>query len=161
MKNIYVFLILLSVFLMQSCGSAKRMQKNLDKYCPLCPSETTTVIEYRDTTIEIPGETVTVIDSVYCDSLGNVYSMRLSEKDGQLIRLKTQINNNKYTIVAKVDTIYKVIEGNTIYKTQTKTIKVKEKYIPGFVSFLAWAGGIFLILFLSYVIYNRLKSKLP
>lgn len=161
MKNIYVFLILVSVFVMQSCGSAKRMQKNLDKYCPLCPSETTTVIEYRDTTIEIPGETVTVVDSVYCDSLGNVYSIRLSEKDGELIRLKTQLSKNKYTVIAKVDTVYKVIEGNTIYKTKVKTIKVKEKYIPGFVSFLAWTGAIFLILFLIYIIYKRLKSKIP
>lgn len=95
MKNIYVFLILLSVFLMQSCGSAKRMQKNLDKYCPLCPSETTTVIEYRDTTIEIPGETVTGKMVQTYDRQGAIKKEKIKSKSAKVTTKYNKDNSIK------------------------------------------------------------------
>jgi hypothetical protein len=148
------------IFLISSCS----VEKRLEKYCPLCTQKdsTVTVIEYRDTTINIPGETVFIEDTLFCDSLGNVYASRLSEKDGTIIKLQSRIRNNKYNVTATVDTIYKVVKGNTVYNTKvvTKTQKPERiKYIPGWVNFLAYVGGIFLIIFILYLIYKLIKSN--
>lgn len=148
------------IFLISSCS----VEKRLEKYCPLCiqKDSTVTVIEYRDTTINIPGETVFIEDTLFCDSLGNVYASRLSEKDGTIIKLQSRIRNNKYNVTATVDTIYKVVKGNTVYNTKvvTKTQKPERiKYIPGWVNFLSYVGGIFLIILILYLIYKLIKSN--
>lgn len=160
MKYISAFLLLLSIY---SCS----IEKKLAKYCPLCPSNDSTIIvtKFRDTTITLPGETVFIEDTLFCDSLGNVYASRLAEKDGTILKLQSRVVDNKYKVIAKTDTIYKVVKGNTIYKTQTKTITrtlkpEKIKYVPSFVSFLAWFGGIFLIIILIYITYRIIKSQL-
>ena len=62
-----------------------------------------------------------------------------------------------------MDTVYKVIEGNTVYKTKvvTKTLKPQKiKYVPGFINFLAWLGGIFLIIIILNIIYRVLKAQI-
>jgi hypothetical protein len=160
MKYVSAFLLLLSFY---SCS----IEKKLAKYCPLCPTKdsTVTVIAYRDTTIKVPGETVFIEDTLFCDSLGNVYASRLAEKDGTILKLQSRVVDNKYKVIAKTDTIYKVVKGNTIYKTQTKTITKtlkpeKIKYVPSFINFLAWFGGIFLIIILIYITYRIIKSQL-
>jgi hypothetical protein len=160
MKKLYIVSLVL-VFI-TSCS----LEKKLAKYCPLCTQKdsTVTVIQYRDTTIEIPGETVFIEDTLFCDSLGNVYASRLSEKDGTILKLQARIKDNKYKVIAKTDTIYKLVPGNTIYKTQvvTKTIKPEKiKYIPGWINFLAWLGGIWLIIIIIYTIYRFIKSQIP
>lgn len=160
MKKLFVF-ILLIVFV-TSCS----LEKRLAKYCPLCTQKdsTVTVIQYKDTTIEIPGETVFIEDTLFCDSLGNVYASRLSEKDGTILKLQARIKENKYKVIAKTDTIYKLVPGNTVYKTQvvTKTLKPEKiKYIPGWVNFLAWIGGIWLIIIILYIIYRLIKAQIP
>lgn len=158
MKYVSAFLLLLSFY---SCS----IEKKLAKYCPLCPKNdsTVTVIAYRDTTIKVPGETVFIEDTLFCDSLGNVYASRLAEKDGTILKLQSRVVDNKYKVIAKTDTIYKVIKGNTIYKTQTitRTLKPEKiKYVPSFINFLAWSGGIFLIIILIYITYRVIKSQL-
>ena len=52
MKYLIILLVLLS-----SCS----LEKRLAKYCPLCVQKdsTITVIQVKDTTITIPGETIT------------------------------------------------------------------------------------------------------
>jgi hypothetical protein len=87
--------------LLASCDASKRMQKKLDKYCPLCVQKdsTVTIIKLKDTTIVIPGETITLVDTLYCDSLGNVISKLtgdLRDKDGKLVSLQTKLQNNVY-----------------------------------------------------------------
>ena len=154
-------LILSTIFLFFSCS----IERKLEKYCPLCVQKdsTVTIVEYRDTTIELPGETVFIEDTLFCDSLGNVYASRLSEKDGTILKLQARLKSNKYKVIAKTDTVYKTIPGNTIYKTKlvTKTLKPQKiKYTPGFTIFLAWSGGILWILILLYVIYRIIKNKL-
>jgi hypothetical protein len=110
MRKIVIFTLV--SFILSSCS----IEKRLAKYCPLCPTETERVVEYRDTTItvEVPGETVTVVDSLYCDSLGNVYSTRILERDSQILSLRTRLQNNRYTIDCESDTVYvdKLIKGN-------------------------------------------------
>ena len=154
-------LILSTIFLFFSCS----IERKLEKYCPLCVQKdsTTTIIAYRDTTIELPGETVFIEDTLFCDSLGNVYASRLSERDGTILKLQSRIKDNKYKVIAKTDTIYKTIHGNTVYQTMlvTKTLKPQKiKYIPGFTIFLAWSGGIFWIIIILYVTYNVIKKSI-
>jgi hypothetical protein len=149
------------IFLISSCS----VEKRLEKYCPLCTQKdsTVTVIEYRDTTINIPGETVFIEDTLFCDSLGNVYASRLSEKDGTIIKLQSRIRNNKYNVTATVDTIYKVVKGNTVYNTKvvTKTQKPERiKYIPWWVNFFAVIGGIVFIIFIIYLIIKIVKKSI-
>lgn len=160
MKKFLFFLLLLVI--VTSCS----IEKKLAKYCPLCTQKdsTVTVIQIRDTTINIPGETVFIEDTLFCDSLGNVYASRLAERDGTIIKLQSRIRDNKYKVIAKTDTIYRTIKGNTVYKTKlvTKTLKPQKiKYIPGWVNFLAWIGGIWLIIIILYIIYRLIKAQIP
>jgi hypothetical protein len=160
MKYLIILLVLLS-----SCS----LEKRLAKYCPLCVQKdsTVTVIQIKDTTITIPGETITLLDTLYCDSLGNIISRLngdLRDKDGKLISLQTKLQNNIYTSKAKVQTIYRTIKGNDVYHTKvvTKTLKPEKiKYIPWWVNFLAVVGGIVMIIILIYVIIKIVKSQIP
>jgi len=160
------YLIYLSLLLSVSSCS---LEKRLAKYCPLCVQKdsTQTIIQVRDTTITIPGETVYVQDTLYCDSLGHVISKlgdRLRDKDGKIITLETRLNNNVYTSKAQVHTIYKTVKGNTKYVTKvvTKTLKPERiKYIPWWVNFLAVVGGIVLIIFLIKLIFRLIVKYTP
>lgn len=159
MKYLIILLVVLS-----SCS----LEKRLAKYCPLCVQKdsTITVIQVKDTTITIPGETVFLLDTLYCDSLGNVLSKLngiLRDKDGKIISLQTKLQNNIYTTKAVVQTVYKTIKGNDIIKTRviTKTLKPEKiKYIPWWVNFLAVLGGIVFIVLIVYTIYRIIKSKI-
>jgi len=159
------FIYLLLLVFVSSCS----LEKRLAKYCPLCVQKdsTITVIQLKDTTITIPGETITLLDTLYCDSLGNVISQLngdLRDKDGKLISLQTKLQNNIYTSKAKVQTIYRTIKGNDVYHTKvvTKTLKPEKiKYIPWWVTFLAVVGGIVMIIILIYVIIKIVKSQIP
>jgi hypothetical protein len=156
--------LLIILLLLSSCS----LERRLEKYCPLCVQETKieTIIEYRDTTIEIPGETVTIVDSLYCDSLGNVVSRFgdiLKDKNGKILSLETRLRNNVYYSRAKVDTVYRTIKGNTIIKDKVvykKGREIKVKYIPSWVVFFAYLGGISLIIILIYLTFKIIKKYL-
>lgn len=128
-------------------------------------SKTVTFVEYRDTTIEVPGETIVLVDSLYCDSLGNVISRLgdfIVEKDGKISRLERRLSNNVYTTKSKVDTVYIPVKGNTIYKKEIvykKGRDIKVKYIPSWVVFFAYLGGILFIVLLLYVIIKLIKKQ--
>lgn len=154
--------LLVILLLLSSCS----LERRLEKYCPLCvqESKTETIIEYRDTTIEIPGETVTIVDSLYCDSLGNVVSRFgdiLKDKNGKILSLETRLRNNVYYSRAKVDTVYKTVKGNTIYKNKVVYLKGKDvKYIPSWAIFLSYIGGISLIIIILYLIFKIIQKRL-
>ena len=119
------FLYLLLFVSVTSCS----LEKRLAKYCPLCTQKdsTETIIQYKDTTITLPGETLYIQDTLYCDSLGNVLSKLngvLRDKDGKILSLQTKLQNNVYTSKAQVQTVTKVIKGNDVYHTKvvTKTL---------------------------------------
>ena len=128
---------------------------------------TETIIQYKDTTITIPGETLYIQDTLYCDSLGNVLSKLngvLRDKDGKILKLQTKLQNNVYTSKANLEPIIKVIKGNDIYHTKvvTKTLKPERiKYIPTWVIFLAYVGGIILLILLVYILFKLISSRLP
>jgi hypothetical protein len=160
MKNLVFILLFISV---TSCS----LEKRLAKYCPLCTQKDSTekIIEYRDTTINIPGETLYIQDTLYCDSLGNVVSKLngiLRDKDGKILSLQTKLQNNVYTSKATTDPIIKVIKGNDVYHTKvvTKTSKPERiKYIPSWVIFLAYVGGISLLIIILYIVFKIISSK--
>ena len=159
------FLYLLLLVSVTSCS----LEKRLAKYCPLCTQKdsTETIIQYKDTTITLPGETLYVQDTLYCDSLGNVLSKLngvLRDKYGKILSLQTKLQNNVYTSKAQVQTITKVIKGNDVYHTKvvTKTLKPERiKYIPSWVIFLAYVGGIVLFILLIYILFKLISSRLP
>jgi len=162
MKKIFVLLTLLSLF--ASCDSAKRIQKRLDKYCPLCSAKdsTVTIIEYKEKLVDVPGDTTIGVDSVYCDSLGNVYVKRLSQKDGEIVNLQNKLKDNKLTSTAIVKTRTITVPGAVITKTREvyKTLPPKKiKYIPWWVNFLAVLGGIAFLIIIIYVIYKTTVGK--
>ena len=166
MKTNYlaVFYFIFGFLFLNSCS----LEKRLAKYCPLCVQKdsTVTIIQIKDTTIVIPGETITLIDTLYCDSLGNVISKlkeELRDKDGTLVSVQTKIKDNVYYTKAKVHTIYKTIKGNDIYHTRvvTKTLKPEKiKYIPWWVNFFAVLGVILFIILLVYFGYRFIKIYL-
>jgi hypothetical protein len=168
-KNIATIIItIISFILIIIAVSSCSLEKRLAKYCPLCVQKdsTITIIQVRDTTITIPGETITLIDTLYCDSLGNVVSKlkeELRDKDGTLVSLQTKLQNNVYYTKVKVDTIYKTIKGNDIYHTRvvTKTLKPEKiKYIPWWVNFFAVLGVILFIILLVHFGYKLIKLYL-
>jgi len=162
MKYVLYLLLVISV---TSCS----LEKRLAKYCPLCTQKdsTETIIQYKDTTITLPGETLYIQDTLYCDSLGNVLSKLngvLRDKDGKILTLQTKLQNNVYTSKAQVQTITKVIKGNDVYHTKvvTKTLKPERiKYIPSWVIFLAYVGGIVLFILLIYILFKLISRRLP
>lgn len=147
---------LLILVLLSSCS----LEKRLAKYCPLCQEKDSTVIVYRDTTIEIPGETIFMTDTLSCDSLGNVVSLLhgvIRDKDGRLISLQRKLENNVYKVSAKVDTVYKTIKGNTITKEKIVRIKGKVEYrTPWWAIFLSVCGGIAIFVLCLYLIFRFL-----
>ena len=156
---------LLLIFFFLSFIVSCSLERRLEKYCPLCTQKDSivTITQIRDTTINIPGETVYIEDTLFCDSLGNVYTSRLAEKDGTIIKLQSRVRDNKYKVIARVDTIYRTVRGNTIYKTKlvTKTQKPQKiKYTPGILIFLGWSGGIFWLFIILYIIYRVVLNKL-
>lgn len=159
------FLYLLLFVSVTSCS----LEKRLAKYCPLCTQKdsTETIIQYKDTTITLPGETLYIQDTLYCDSLGNVLSKLngvLRDKDGKILSLQTKLQNNVYTSKAQVQTVTKVIKGNDVYHTKvvTKTLKPERiKYIPSWVIFLAYVGGIVLFILLIYILFKLISRRLP
>ena len=60
MKNLFIVSLLL-VFI-TSCS----LERKLEKYCPLCTQKDSivTITQIRDTTINIPGETVYIEDTI-------------------------------------------------------------------------------------------------
>ena len=159
------FLYLLLFVSVTSCS----LEKRLAKYCPLCTQKdsTETIIQYKDTTITLPGETLYIQDTLYCDSLGNVLSKLngvLRDKDGKILSLQTKLQNNVYTSKAQVQTVTKVIKGNDVYHTKvvTKTLKPERiKYIPSWIIFLAYVGGIVLFILLIYILFKLISRRLP
>lgn len=163
MKRYFVLLTLLA-FILVSCDTAKRMQKRLDKYCPLCVSKdsTVTVIEYKDKIVEIPGDSTIIIDTLYCDSLGNVYIKRMYEKNNEIIALQNKLRDNKLTTTSTTKVQYIKVPGVTITKTRDviKTLPAKEvKYVPWYINFLAVLGGITFLYILFYIIYKLTLGK--
>lgn len=149
----YSFIILLII--LSSCS----LEKRLAKYCPICPNEIETVVEYRDTTItvELPGDTITMVDSLYCDSLGNVYSIKIYEQEKENMRLRSKLKDNKYTVICETDTLYvdRIVKGNAVRVTETKKIDIP--FIPWWAKMLILLGCISMVILIFVLIFKVYK----
>lgn len=126
----------------------------------MCPIETKTIIERIDSTItvEVPGDTVTVTDSLYCDSLGNVRMIRIHELENENMSIRTRIMNNVLVTDCISDTIYvdKIVKG--LNTTTTTEKKINVPYKPWWMIALSWIGGIFLLVVLALLGLKFLKK---
>ncbi len=112
MKNILI--ILASVFLLSSCFVTKKQRERI---CNDCKTHT---IEYvrdsiylKDTVVSIKPDSSSVEALLECDSLGNVRIVEITSLQGEIVKLETQLKNNRLNAKAKTDTVKVYIKGNT------------------------------------------------
>lgn len=122
MKNL--LLIILSIFLLTSCVTQRKCAA---KFPPQITS--TTIIKdsvvYRDTTITVPGDTVTFTDSIPCPDV--VYEKTQKSEKGT-VKATVKIKDGKISVKCEVDSLNMVIR-NLQYRLRTiekeKTIAVQ------------------------------------
>jgi hypothetical protein len=112
------YYILIPILLLVGCASQKRCAK---KFPPVITEVTTTVTEvrYRDTTIFIKGDSITLTDSIPCDI---VYTKTDSTKK---TKATVTINRGKLSVVCETKDL-EVKLDNAIKETEVKTEIIKE-----------------------------------
>lgn len=145
MKKISKILLLILVTLsVSSCVTSKKCNRKFPPEIIIKESiHTNTVVEYRDTIIYTPGDTVYFTDSINCDPAGRV-NMAPRTVTSNNASVTVSIRNNELNVVAQCDSLEIEIERLNKYintsKTRSivKTIIKKEKYIPSFYQFTFW-----------------------
>jgi len=114
-----------------------------------------------DTTIYIPGDSILIIDKVPCPDFE-----KKQFKSGRVTG-SVEIKDSVLTVDCKcADLEQKVTLFNNIYEYYkshaSELVRVEQvRYVPGFVKFLAWTGGILLLLLLGIIIYKLIKLFKP
>ena len=153
MKTINLILI---SFLLSSCLTVKKIERNCDKFAKVCISEQVTKIEYRDTTIykdriievKFPKDTVYITKPIYIrenkcfmdytrKTFGNIWAS--AKVDNSILDLKAGYVKNIIQVPIR-DTIF--IEKAVTNTTTENTVIVEKKYIP---KIYKWAFWIILI----------------
>lgn len=149
MKTINFLMICL---LLTSCLTAKRIQRNCDKFAQICVTESVTKIEYRDTTIyidkivevQLPSDTVKIVDTLYVKDnkcflpytykqFGNVWAS--AKVDNSIMNLKAGYVQEIIQVQVH-DTIY--IDKAITNTTTDNTVTVVERYIPKVYKWAFW-----------------------
>ncbi len=154
-------LILAVSILVVSCATQKRCTRKFPPEVMVKDSTwVETKIEYRDTVIYTPSDTVTLTDTLQCDSLGRV-NMATQTVSSNQATVTVAIKNNELIVEARCDSLelelkkWKEIRSENRFR-QIKEIQVKrEKYIPGFYSFTFWYFLITVGLGVLYFIFRR------
>jgi hypothetical protein len=126
----------------------------------MCPDTVETVVEYRDTTIHdtIPGETITTIDSLYCDSLGNVYMIEIHKQENENMRLRRLLNNNRLITDCETDTVIREVYVKGIDKIVKETKKINVPFIPWWAKMLMFLGGVSIFSFIIVLLFKRYRK---
>ena len=153
------------VWMLQACRTPQ----------PIVQTEVKEVVierEVRDTIVTIAPDSASIKALLECDSTGNVLIKELEETQGKNVALEMALKNkqtNKGTalvIDCKADSLqvlvdkYKEELSQVSDNKQVETIEVK--YIPSFVKWLAWVGGVSILLALLLVVlkvYKRFVLK--
>lgn len=106
----------------------------------LVKDTTITRVEYRDSIIRIPGETIAIRDTIPC-AKDDVALRYLKEVSGKRSTLRVNLSGNKLAVECNVDSLEKVIRGLNEKITNTKSVvvekpvevKVPTPYIPRWV----------------------------
>ena len=149
-KHIFILIAVLSV-LMASCS-----QRWCNAKYPQIASHDSTYIEtIKEIPVYLPGDSILVNVPINCpdQEIANVETAKLKQQirilNGKLIS-NTQI---------KPDTIFVPV---TETKTVIREVKVpvSEKFVPKFVKYLAWIGGIGILIFILWIVLKFVKPKI-
>ena len=118
------------------------------------------VVTKTDTLIRTEPDSASIQALLICDSVGNVLVKELEEAQGKNVALQAQLKQtNKGTALVvdcKADSLQVLVDkyreelSQVSDNKQTETIEVK--YIPSFVKWLAWVGGVSILLALLWVV---------
>lgn len=170
MKRLIFFLAVVVALLSTSCTT--------QFYCKRCPVTTVHTVELKDTviikeilkdttiTIILPADSVITVLVVECDSMGLAQMKEHVIKSKNMVaRLK--IENGKLTqnITHLLDSLevtiqYKEREITKLHSRIENLQQTKEKevkYIPKWVKFFTWIGGITMLIILLMIAYNFKK----
>lgn len=155
MKNSLI--ILISIFLLSGCNTYKKVSKNPDKYCHLCPKEieikeTVTIkdsiiYEIKEVEILLPRDTVFVTKQILIGTDGIITLEKTIEHNGIITTEYEIINSDLYiksylndsTITVK-DTSKTITHSEISNKEIKTTIHIETNKVPWWFWLLFGAG---------------------
>jgi hypothetical protein len=101
------------VFLLSSCSSEWILKtankRGLLSSDTIVSTQVDTVFLDTTVTVEVPGDSAFLVDSVYCDSLNNVVIQRLDEVSGERTRIALELKDGKIYTSALVEAYEKEV----------------------------------------------------
>jgi len=159
---------LLLIFILPSCLTVKKIERNCDKFAKVCVTSTETVTKYRDTTfyidrivkVPLPRDTVRIIDTVRV--INNQCYLRLRHKTFGVVWVSAEVANSILSVRAGlIDSTILVPVKDTIYidnaiqtTTTSNTVVVEKRHIPKFYKFTFWAVMVQLIALVGFVVFE-------
>lgn len=123
-------------------------------------------VTLRDTVFKTDSAAVRTALSVPCPDFKTDF--KPVSKTVKNAKLTTELVSDSLVINCKCDTLAIVAqirdtkEKQYHSRSEKETKKAKpEKYIPGYVQFLAWSGGVFWVLLLLGIYYKHFKKTKP
>jgi hypothetical protein len=158
----YSVLIVLAV-LFNGCVM-ERMAKNpvfKAKVCNACGGRDTFRVEVKDTIIQTETDTAWQTIELGCDSLGEVFVKDIKERDGEILRLMSQLKNGRLTVRATKEKEYIFVPRVKTREYRSTTIEVPTPFIPVKYKILFWILIPFAILGLIVAVRWFIKDVLP
>lgn len=168
--SFYLLLFTFYFLLFPSCLTVNRIQRNCDKFAQICITDKHTEIRYRDTvifridTLRVPlpfRDTVKITDTVRI--FNNLAFLPTVHRRFGLIGVDAGVSRSLLTVNAYLtdstilfahrDTI--LIENAIKEQTQTNTVVVEKKYIPGFYKFTFWVFILLIVIAGGYFAWGR------
>lgn len=164
--RVYLIILLLATFA-TSCVTQKKCNRKFPPEITITDSTyIATKIEYRDTTIYTPADTVILTDTIECDELGKV-NLPVRTVRSNNASVTVGIINNELSVTANCDSLeielqkileIRVTETNHIHKEiQVK----KERFIPSFYQFTYWWFWITAGILGLYLSLKLARKQLP
>lgn len=125
-------------------------------------SQTIVIDSIFNVTKVIEGDSLIQALKLACDSAGNVYIAALQQKDGKILELEQELENN----ILNTKVIYRdrkvEVPGKIRYVTniKTKTKYVTTNKVPKFWKIVGWIGIITIILIVLYIVYRIILKRI-
>jgi len=160
-----LILALLISVLFSSCLTVGRIQRNCDKFAMVCGTGTVTDNRYKDTTIYVnryvpvylPKDTAKVSQTLKIDSLGAQMAPVTVDEGYETVTASVTNSHLSVSGFFNRDSLITHIRDSVVLKNAIResasktTVKVTEKYIPGWYLFTSWytiIGWVLLAIFL-------------
>ena len=162
--------VIVPIFLLSSCMTVGRIQRNCDEFAKICVTEKQTWTVYRDTTIfrtdtvkvKLPADTVTITDTVRI--VNNLAYLPPVHRRFGLIGVDAAVNRSILDVKAYlVDSTILVPFRDTIIiekaiREEKQTALVPVRYIPGFYKFCFYLFVIQALLAVAFLLFRQ-KNK--